>query len=177
MEKERKIGEWKEIMTKELAGDLKNSSDIYMSEYIGLKADEVNELRRQLETSSSKYLVVKNSIARIALESAGLGDLAKFVNGNTGMVLSGDNPILTARIISKFSKDHEALKIKGGLLDGDIIDMARIKFLASLPGREELIARIAYGMKSPISGFVFLLGNMLKSLVYVMQAIKDKKGG
>jgi len=177
MDKERKMGEWKEIMTKELAANLKNSSNIYMSEYIGLKADEINELRRMLEVSSSKYLVVKNSIAKIALENAGLGDLTRFVKGSTGMVISGENVVHTAKIISKFSKDHNALKIKGGLLDGDIIDVAKVKFLASLPGREELIAKFVYGVKSPISGFVGLLGNMLRGFVYVIQAIKDKKGG
>lgn len=177
MEKEKKIGEWKGLMVEELTEDLKKNSNLYISDYIGLKADEVNELRRMLEKTSSGYKVVKNSMAKIALENAGLKDLIKFVSGGTGMAFGGKDPVAVARAMANFSKTHGALKLKGGMLDGALIDVDKIKYLASLPGRDELIAKTVYAMKSPISGFVGVLGNLLKGFVYVIQAIKDNKGG
>ncbi len=177
MEKEKKIGEWKGLMVEELTEDLKKNNDLYISDYIGLKADEVNELRRMLEKSLSSYKIVKNSMAKIALENAGLKDLTKFVSGGTGLAFGGNDPVAVARVMANFSKAHKALKLKGGMLDGTLIDIERIRYLASLPGRDELIAKTVYAIKSPISGFVGVLGNLIKGFVYVIQAIKDNKGG
>ena len=176
MEK-KKIGEWKEIMVKGLSDEFKKGSNVYISDYTGLKADELNELRQLLKPSLSKYLVLKNSIAKRALENAGLGKLKDLITGGTGMIFGGDDPIAAARVAHKFSKTHGALTFRGGYLDGKIIGIDRIKYIASIPGREELLRRIALGIKSPIYGFVSVLGNALRNVVYVIQAIKTKKGG
>ena len=137
----------------------------------------MNELRRELEASSSRYKILKNSIAKIALEDAGYSGLKKHVTGGTGIIYADKDPAAVAKILAKFSKAHEFLKIKGGYVEGNLIDAEKIKYLSTLPSRDELIAKVVYGLKAPISGFVIVLGNTIKSLVYVMQAIKDKKGG
>ena len=93
------------------------------------------------------------------------------------MVLGGNDPIAAARIISKFSKSHGSLKVKGGYLDGEIIGIDKVKYIASLPSKEGLIAKVVFTIKAPLSGFVNVLSNTLRSLVYAVQAIKDKKGG
>lgn len=177
MEKEIKIGEWKELMVNELTDTLKENANFFLSNYVGLKSDEVNELRRSLESHDSKYLVVKNAIARIVFKNSGLKELVKFVEGDTGLAFGGNDAIAVARTMSKFAKTHEPLKFKGGYLDGDILDVEKIQYLASLPGREELIAKVVFGIKSPISGFVGVLSNTLKSFVYVVQAIKTSREG
>jgi len=177
MEEEKKIGEWKDMMVMELSEKIKDNSDFYLSEYIGLKADELNELKRLLEPFSSKYIVLKNSIAKIAFEKAGLGKLTNLIEGGTAIAFGGKDPVATAKAISTFSKSHNSLKLKGGYLDGDIIDGDKIKYLASLPSRDGLIAQVVFTLKSPISGFAGVLGNTLKKLMYAIQAIKDKKGG
>lgn len=172
---EKVIGEWKEIMAKELTDVLKENPNLCISNYIGLKAHELDELRRSLEPFSSKYLIVKNSIAKIALEKMKLGELIKFVNGSIGMVLAGDDPIQVVKVVTKFSKSHESLRLKGGYIEGEIIDEDKLRYIASLPNREQLIAKIVYGINSPVIGFVSLLGNTLKKFVYVIAAIKNAK--
>ena len=127
MEKEKKNNGWKDLMVAELTEKIEKNSNFYISDYLGLKADEINELRRLLEPSSSRYVVLKNSIARIAFNNAGLQALAKLINGGTGIVLSGDDPVETAKAVSKFGKTHGALKIKGGYLDGNIIDVEKMQ--------------------------------------------------
>lgn len=176
MEKEKKIGEWKGLMVDALFEDIKKDRNFYISNFLGLKAGEINELRRSLESRhAAKYLVVKNSMVKIALEKEGLGDLVKLIDGGTGIVFGGTNSIETAKALTKFSKSHEQLKLRGGYIDGEIIDEARVKYIASLPSKKELITKIVCGMKSPITGFVSVLANTLKSFVFVINAIKDKK--
>lgn len=175
MEQKKKIGEWKDIMAEELTEVLKRKPNIFLTNYLGLKADELNELRRSLEPYASKYLVVKNSIVRVALKNAGFGELVDLVDGGIGLALGGDDPIVAVKVLNKFSKSHEALKLKGGYLQGEVIDKQKINYIASLPSREQLIAKVVFGIKSPITGFVNILGNTLRNFVYVIQAIKDKE--
>ncbi|MEE8359326.1 MAG: 50S ribosomal protein L10 [Candidatus Omnitrophota bacterium] len=175
MTEEKKIGNWKELMILELTEDIKKANNFFISDYIGLGSEEMNEFRRELETSSSRYIVLKNSIAKIALDSAGFGDLKKHVTGGTGIVYADKDPAAAAKVIYKFGKTHKYLQVKGGYLEGNIVDAEKINYLASLPSRDELIAKVVYGLKAPISGFVGVLGNTIKSLIYVMQAIKEKR--
>jgi large subunit ribosomal protein L10 len=177
MENDKKMNTWKEMMVLELSDKLKGSENFFMGDYIGLDSEEINALRRQLEAISAEYMVLKNSVAKKALDDLGLGDLKQFVVGSTGLVLSGDDPAATAKTVTKFGKEHKALKLRGGFLQGNVVDAQRISYLATLPGREELLAKIVYTIKSPITGFVGVLGNTVKGLVYALQAIKDKKGG
>jgi len=173
----KKIGEWKELMAQELAETFKKGKHLYISGYLGLKADEINELRRLLEPSGSSYLVVKNALARIALERAGLKELVQHVKDDTGVVLGGGDPVASAKAIARFGKSRESVKVRGGYLDGQAIDAERVMYLASLPSRQELIAKVVFGIKSPISGFVGVLSNTLKGFLYVIEAIRSKKGG
>jgi len=173
---EKKL-KWKEVMVAELSDVMKGQDNFYISNFVGLKSEEMNELRRSLEESSSKYVVLKNSIARIAFKSLGITDAEKMIEGGTGIIFTGDDVAHAARIIAKFSKAHAPLKIKGGYIDGALIDGSKVKYLASLPSREDLIATVVYTLKAPISGFVGVLSNTLKSLLFVVQAIKEKKGG
>ena len=177
MEKDKKIGAWKKLMISELTGKLKSSKNLIVSDYLGLAGTEMDEFRRELESTSSRYMVLKNSMAKIALKEAGYEELAKYVTGGTGIVLSGKDPAATAKAVWRFSKSHSPVKVRGGYIEGGYVDSARVNYLAMLPSRKELITKVVYGIKAPISGFVGVLANTLKSLVYAVQAIKDKKGG
>ena len=160
-----------------LEGIIKSNNDFYLSEYLGLKAEELTELRHLLEPTSSKYLVLKNSVARRALKNAGREELVELISGGTGMLMAGKDAIATVKAAAKFRKTHKSFKFKGGYLDGAFIDADKITYLASLPSRQELLTKIVYSMKAPISGFVGVLSNTLKSLVFAIKAIKEKKGG
>ena len=97
------------------------------------------------------------------------------VDGAVGVSLSGEDIIATCKALVDFTKVHEKLKLKGAYLDGKNISPARIKELASLPTRDVLIAQVVGGIKSPITGFVNVLGGVLRKFLYCLDAIKAKK--
>ena len=133
MTENKKMESWKELMVLELTEDIKKQENFFIGDYIGLASEEVNELRRELGASPSRYKILKNSIAKIALEDAGYSGLKKHVTGGTGIIYADKDPAAVAKILAKFSKAHEFLKIKGGYVEGNLIDAEKIKYLATYP--------------------------------------------
>ncbi len=177
MENDTKVGSWKELMVNELSAELDKNPDFFISGYLGTESEDLNSLRRRLEEVSSRCKVVKNSIAKNVMAKRGLDELIKAIEGGTAIVFGGNDSAATAKIMAKFTKEKKSVQVRAGYLDGAIIDQARVSYLATLPGKKELIAKVVYGIKSPITGFVYVLANTLKSFLYVLQAIKEKKGG
>ncbi len=170
-----KIAEWKSLMISELTDEIAKEKNFYVGAHSRLKSEEMNNLRRQLEQISSRYLVLKNTVARIAIKGAGFEPLNQYITGPVGLIFAGTDPVQTARLLSRFGKEHESFKFAGGYLNGSPIDAERIKYLAGLPGRNELIAKAVYTIKAPLAGLVGVLNNTLCGFLYALQAIKDKK--
>lgn len=175
MKEKKEIAEWKNLMISELTDEIGMEKNFYVGAHLKLKSEEMNDLRRQLEQASSRYLVLKNTIARIAVKNAGLEPLNQYITGSVGLIFGGSDPVQTARLLSRFSKEHESFKFTGGYLNGCLIDAERIKYLAGLPGRNELIAKAVYTIKAPLAGLVGVLNNTLCGFLYTLQAIKNKK--
>ncbi|MFH1824430.1 MAG: 50S ribosomal protein L10 [Candidatus Firestonebacteria bacterium] len=141
----------------------------------GLNVTEVTELRRKLKKSNVEYKVIKNNIIGRALQKVNINDFEKVVLGPTAVIVSYDDPVVPAKILKEFASGNENLKVKAGILAGKIVDVNKIKFLAGLPGREVLVARVIGGMKSPLCNFVFVLKANLHKLMGSLTLIKDKK--
>ena len=91
------------------------------------------------------------------------------------MVSSKNDPVAPAKLISEFIKDNRIMEIKGGLVEGKVIDADAVKALANLPPREVLIARLLGSMQSPITGFVNVLQGNIRNLVYALDAVRQQK--
>ena len=143
--------------------------------YCGLTVSEDTELRKQMREAGVKYMVAKNTFTRIAAKEAGIEGLDGMLENNTALAFAAEDPVAPAKIAYEFSKKHEKLEIKGGLLNGAVIGTDEIKALADLPSREELLAKLVGSMQAPISGFVNVLHGTLRNFVYVLDAIRDKK--
>jgi large subunit ribosomal protein L10 len=91
------------------------------------------------------------------------------------MVSSNKDPVAPAKLISEFIKDNRILEIKGGLVEGKVIDAEAVKSLSSLPPREVLLARLLGSMQSPITGLVTVLQGNIRNLVYALDAIREQK--
>ena len=87
---------------------------------------------------------------------------------------SAEDPVAPAKILSEFAKDHKALEIKAGILDGAVIGLDEVKALADLPSREVLLAKLIGSMQAPISGLVNVLHGTLRNFVYVVDAVRQK---
>ena len=166
-EKAAKVAELKELLA--------NSQAVVLVNYCGLTVSEDTELRKQMREAGVKYMVAKNTFTRIAAKEAGIEGLDGMLENNTALAFAAEDPVAPAKIAYEFSKKHEKLEIKGGLLNGAVIGTDEIKALADLPSREELLAKLVGSMQAPISDFVNVLHGTLRNFVYVLDAIRDKK--
>jgi len=176
MAKERLARFCKEKMVDELLEQIKVSPNFIITSYMGSSVSDLESLRRGLKKFSSNYVVVKNSIAKIALEKIDLKSECDKVDGGVGISLSGEDIVATCKTLVTFAKGHEKFKIKGGIIDGSSVSSDKIATIAALPSKQVLLAQVVTGIKSPITGFVNTLGGILRKFVYVVDAIKTAKG-
>jgi len=167
----------KEGMAKEIVSQFKGHPNFVITSYMGSSVSDLEQLRRSLKKAASDYMVVKNSILRVVFDELKLESEASKIEGGVGISLSGDDIISTCKVLVNFSKDHDKFKIKGAILDGKSVTPEKVKQLASLPSREALLAQVVGGIKSPITGFVNVLGGVLRKFVYVVDAIRNNKQG
>jgi large subunit ribosomal protein L10 len=112
----------------------------------------------------------------IAAKELGYGDdLIKYFEGPTSVAFGYDDPVAPAKVLVEFMKDHKGIELKAGLVNGKLVTVEEIKALAKLPSREELVAKALGSMKAPITNLVFVLSGTLRSLLYALNAVKEKK--
>ena len=166
-EKAGKVAELKDLLS--------SSKGAVLVDYCGLTVAEDTELRSKMREAGVKYMVAKNTFIRIAAKEAGIEGLDAYLEHNTAVAFSAEDPVAPAKILNDFSKDHKALEIKAGILDGKVIAMDEVKALAELPSREELLAKLVGSMQAPISGLVNVLQGTIRNFVYTLEAVRQKK--
>jgi large subunit ribosomal protein L10 len=153
-------------------GELKSRLDgvktVVLTEYRGLTVAQLSELRKQLRQVSAQYTVVKNRLARLAVSSVHLEALAPHLRGPTGMVVSAEDPVAVAKILQIFGRAHQALAIKAGIVDGQILDTNGLKALADLPSKDALRAQLVGMLQGPLAQLVALLQAPQREIAYVL---------
>lgn len=165
----------KEAAVAELIEKLTDAKSIVVTDYMGLDVAEITELRKQLREAGVDYKVVKNTLARIAAKKAEIEDINEYFVGPTAVAFGMEDAVSPAKVLVDFSRDNEKLEIKGGALNGEIINLDKVKSLADIPPREVLLAKALAGMQAPISGLVNVLQGNLRGLVQVLNQIKEEK--
>ena len=166
-EKAGKVAELKDLLS--------SSKGAVLVDYCGLTVAEDTELRSKMREAGVKYMVAKNTFIRIAAKEAGIEGLDAYLEHNTAVAFSAEDPVAPAKILNDFSKDHKALEIKAGILDGKVIALDEVKAVAELPSREELLAKLVGSMQAPISGLVNVLQGTIRNFVYTLEAVRQKK--
>lgn len=147
-----------------------------LTEYSGLKVEEMRELRTKLRGVDAELKVIKNTLASKATEGTAMEGIREYFKGPIAVVFGYDDPIGVAKIVKEFSAKAKAkLKLRVGVIDGKTVQKNDILAVAELPAREVLIAQLLARMKSPVAGFVFCLKGTLNKLVYTLNGIKEKK--
>ncbi len=166
----------KEATVAEIRGKLEGSAAVIMAEYRGLSVKEMQALRRNMRAAGGEVVVYKNSLALIAVRDLGLPEeFGEFLVGPTMFAFAAEEPVAPAKALVDFAKEHEALVVKGGLVEKAVVDAAGIKAVASLPSREELVAKLLGTMQNPITGFVRVLNGPAGAFARVLRAIADQK--
>ena len=140
---------------------------VLLAEYRGLTVQQLSDLRRQLRSASAEYKVVKNRLAKLAL-SESLAGMKGLLKGPTGMILSKEDPVAVAKALHTFARANQALVIKAGYVEGQMLEPAGLKALADLPSREALRAQIVGTIQGPLAQLVGLLQAPQRELVYVL---------
>jgi len=139
----------KQQAVEEIASKLKSSVTTVIADYRGLNVAQVTELRKQLREAGVEFQVLKNSLVSRAADSAELSDLNAVLTGPTAVAF-GTDAVAPAKILNDFAKKNEALKIKGGVVEGRVVDMAQIQALANLPSREGLLSMLLSVLQAPM---------------------------
>ena len=153
----------------ELKSRLDGVKTVVLTEYRGLTVQQLAELRKQLRAVSAEYKVVKNRLARLAIQSSRFEELRPHLTGPTGVVFSKEDPVAVAKALQTFAKANQALAIKAGYVEGQMLPPAELKALADLPSREQLRARLVVAIQGILSQLVGVLTAPQRELVYVLQ--------
>ena len=145
-----------------------------LAEYRGLSVAQITELRSEARINGVDIRVVKNTLARRSVSGTPFECLSDHFVGPV-LISSAGDPIAVAKVVSKFAKDHEALKIMGGVMNGDLIDKSTIQMLAKMPSRDELLATLMATMNAPLEKFVRTLNEVPGKLVRTMAAYRDSR--
>ncbi|HZE07695.1 MAG TPA: 50S ribosomal protein L10 [Gemmatimonadaceae bacterium] len=165
----------KEQLVTDLRDKLKSAQSLYYTDFTGLNVKRMTELRRRLKRAGVDYVVIKNTLALRAVNESGL--VGSKLRGPTGLVV-GKDPVAAARVLTEFAKEFEDKpSVKGGMLQGKVIDNAQVKRMASLPSREQMLADLGAGMQSPMAAFAGALNGIFYMFVGALEALKTQREG
>ena len=153
-----KILEAKQTVIDEITEVAKNSASFILFDYRGLTAEEVAELRRNLRENGAQYKVWKTTLTQRAMDGLNYNH-DECLNGPSAMAYSDDS-VAPIKVLSDFAKEHKALEIKGGIVDGEVTTLENIKALSTLPSREGLLTMLASGLIGTVKDLSIAL-NML----------------
>ncbi|WP_027718936.1 50S ribosomal protein L10 [Desulfovirgula thermocuniculi] len=169
--------EEKKAILEELKAKLSTCKAAVLTDYRGLNVASITKVRRRLREAGGEFKVVKNTLTRIAAREIGLEGLDPYLAGPTAIAFGFADPVAPAKAIAELAREFKQLEVKGGILEGRVIDAREVRRLAELPSREVLLGRVLGGMQAPLYGFAGALQGLLRSLVYVLEAIRKQKAG
>lgn len=163
---------------KVVAGLNKKAADAriaIVTDFRGLKVDEMTELRAKLRDAGVEYQVVKNTLARLAFDGTNHEILKDELKDCCAVAFGYEDPVAAAKVISEYAKGNKKFSFRYASLMGSYLDENSIKELAKLPGREELLAKMLGTMNAVPTNFVCLFANLQRKFLYALTAIKDQK--
>lgn len=166
--------EQKKAVVSEVSDAISGAQAAVLAEYRGLTVAQMTELRKQAREAGVFFRVVKNTLARRAVDGSDFACLQDQLVGPLAFAASVD-PVAVAKVLNQFAKDNDKLVIKAGAMGGKVISLAEVQALAKLPSREELLATLARTMQAPIATFVRTLNEVPTKFVRGLAAVRDSK--
>lgn len=168
--------EEKVAVVERVSEQLTDAAATLLTDYRGLSVAELAELRAELRKVDATYAVVKNTLTRLAAEQAGMAEINDLLVGPTAIVFCGEDPVGPAKALRAFAKGHEQLSVKGGFLDGEVLDAESAEKLADLASRDELLATLAGMMNNALAGFARLLQAPISDMARLVAALEEDGG-
>ena len=152
--------ELKKPIIEEIQSSIKDAKSVVVVDYRGLTVEQDTRLRKTLRENNVTYKVYKNTMINFAIKGTEFESLAPYLEGPTAIAISTEDATAPARAICKFAKEAPKLEVKAGVVEGTMYDAKGIAQVASVPSREELLAKLLGSMKSPISNIARVLNQI-----------------
>jgi len=165
----------KEEIVQELKEKFSKIEGAALADYRGLDVEQISKLRDKLRENGLEFKVVKNNLAKIAADEVEIEGLDEYLVGPVGIALGYDDPVSPAKLIKEFSKENDKLELKAGILENTAIDQEKVKELADLPGRDELLGQVVGVLQAPIRNFVVAAQGNINNFVYALEALRQKR--
>jgi large subunit ribosomal protein L10 len=159
-----------------LTTKLKNFKSAVFIDYRGLTVAEASAIRKLCKQQGAEYIVAKKTLLKLALDEVGLKDMdIKNLQGNIAIIIGFEDEVAPAKVAANFAKDHKSLKLLGGVMESEYIDLAKVEALSLIPSRPELLAKLVGSINAPVSGFVNVLAGNIRNLLNVLNALQKAK--
>jgi len=151
------------------------AAGVFVMDFTGLSVGEVTELRRKVKEADGTYVVVKNTLARIAVAGSANEGIKGLLEGPSAVAYTTGDAVTLAKALAEFAKSHEKLRFRGGLVSGQVLDSAQAQRVATLPSKQELVARLLFMLQSPMRRLVVALNWPTRSLAVTVKQIADER--
>jgi large subunit ribosomal protein L10 len=165
----------KETELQQLTSAFQNTDTAVLVDYRGVTVPQVTELRRQIRGTGSRYIVVKNTLAKRASAGTSFEALSKHFVGQTAVVFTGTDPVAMAKTLTTALKDLPSASIKAAVVQGQLVPAAAVADLANMPSKPELYAKLLYVLNAPAQQLVTVLSAVSRDLVTVLNEAAKKK--
>ena len=168
----------KNVVVADLQQRLDGASAFYLTDFTGLSVKQITEFRSRLRKQGVEYVVVKNTLAKRALEALELTDVAEFFAGPTGLVIGRSDAVAAAKVLSDFAREHaDRPAVKVGVVDRKPFAPAEVKRLADMPPREVLLAQIAGGLQAPMARLAGGMNQLMAGFARAVDQLRQQKEG
>jgi large subunit ribosomal protein L10 len=160
---------------KALTEQLKDSTSAMVLSFNKLTVAKDQDFRNELRETGAKYKVVKNTLARLAVEGTPFEDVKEHLKGVTSIATTSDEPVSMSKVISKYVKENKDIfEFKTGVVDGRIVDFAEVETIASLPSKEELIGKLLFLLNAPAQRMATVLNAIPRDLAIVLKQTSER---
>jgi large subunit ribosomal protein L10 len=167
----------KQEAVEKLKGKFSGAKGIILADFTGLTVEEANELRRKCRDAQVEYLVVKNTLARIAARQADIAELEEHFRGPVAVALSREDSVAPARVLAEFRRTVQKPTFRAGYVEGRLFSAEEVRRIAALPSREGLLAQVIGALQAPMGQIVWTLEGVLRNLVSVLEQASKKAEG
>jgi len=166
----------KEAQVGELKEKLARTTSVLLADYRGISVPAVTSLRDEFRKATCEYRVYKNTLVKLAIKGTPMEGMSAKLEGPTAIIFSYESPAASAKVATKIAKDQEKFVLKGGYFEGQVLDEKGVQGLATMPGKDELRAKLLATFMAPATDLVRTLSAGAQNFVYLLAA-KERQGG
>ena len=158
-----------------IAERLEKAQSLVLADFSGLSVEQMTIFRKSCREQAVDCRVVKNRLAKIACDNAGFEFVKDLLQGPTAFVFGPESQVDPAKLVVEFAKENQAMEIKGGVVDGQFLEISQVLALSKIPSRDELIAKMMGSINSPVTGVVGTVNGVISALARAIDAVAKQK--